>query len=254
MHAMLLKGFRAAPFVSLLLACAWGEPPPIQTSPTHDGGVAIGTPLESFAFETIDGKQLTWDAQDRSLSVASTPIKPVALVLHVFQPDCNACQAQARALQTLHHDKLPGMVVVGITHRGDSQAAKKFVKDLGITYPVAIGTGSSWAATWGRGDPMFIVDAAGHVVYSQVGFQESDAPIWRAVHADLSEGRAVAFQQPQRTGEKLKAGDQLPRIELPDLMTGRPMGLISGAGGLVFNDARGQQRTCRATLGFFSRY
>ena len=236
-----------------------GAPPPEQESPARGAPEAavdpVGTKLESFSFRTIEDASLSWDAATRTLRTADGSTQPRFLAIHVFQPDCNACQSQARALQRLHTKRKPGeMAVIGIAHRRDAAAAKEFARTLGVTYPIAVATGSDWAQQWGRGDPMYVVGADGKVAYSQEGFQPSDTPIWDAVWADLRESRAVAFKHPQRTGERLKVGDKLPSIELPDLMTGRPIALRIEDHRLTFIDPDGKPKQYRASVGFISRY
>ncbi|MCK6483106.1 MAG: TlpA family protein disulfide reductase [Phycisphaerae bacterium] len=215
----------------------------------------VGATLDSFAFSTLDGRPLAWDATTQTLDAPGGGVKPRLLAVHVFQPDCNACQEQARSLQRLHvKGAADSIAVVGITHRGDAAAAREFVRKFGVTYPIAAATGTDWAGRWGRGDPMFLVGNDGKIVYSQEGYQPTDLDIWWAVAADVRDGRVVAFRHPQRSGEKLTTGDVLPAIELPDLMTGRALALRVDDGKLAFVDGDGRSHPCRASIGFFSRY
>jgi hypothetical protein len=215
----------------------------------------VGARLDAFSFPAVDGRVLAWDFASGALRTPGGTIRPRCIALHVFQPDCNACQQQARALQKLHSEHSPEeMAVIGIIHRGDAAAAAAFAREFEITYPLAIATGSDWAHRWGRADPMYIVDTDGEIVYCQEGFQETDPPIWDAVREDIREGRAVAFKRPQRSGERLHEGDRLPSIELPDLLTGRSMALKIEGGRLTFLDPDGKRQGYRASIGFFSRY
>lgn len=215
----------------------------------------VGTTLDSFSFTTLDGQPLTWDSATQTLEAPGGRVKSRLLAVHVFQPDCNACQQQSRSLERLHvKGAADAIAVVGITHRGDAAAAREFVRNHGATYPIAVATGSAWAARWGRGDPMYLVGDGGKIVFSQEGYQPTDLDIWWAVAADVKAGRAVAFRHPQRSGEKLAAGNVLPAIELPDLMTGRALALRVEDGKLVFVDGEGRAHPCRASIGFFSRY
>lgn len=215
----------------------------------------IGAALDSFDFAAVNRKRIGWDAATGTLSADGDEQRPLALFVHVFQPDCNSCQSQAEALEQLRREGEEDRVrVVGITHRGERAQAGEFVRQFEVGYPVAVGTGSEWAARWSRGDPMYVVDAEGKVVYSQLGFEETDGAVWRMVIEDLAAGREVAFRHPQRTGRRLSVGDSLPAIELPDLMTGRPMSLTSGGGALSLTDSEGRVQRCKVSIGFFSRY
>lgn len=213
----------------------------------------VGDQLESFSFSSLSGESLTWDAQRSTLTAGTEQDQPTAMFLHVFQPDCHKCQALAGALQRLvneEHAEKP--TAVGVTHRGDEQATIDFVRDTGASYPIAVGTGSRWAHTWGRGDPLYVVDRHGRVVYSQVGYENGDPKVWRKVLADLVADRTMRFTHPGREG--LRAGDILPALKLPDQLSDRGMSLTSGGNGLLFTNADGREHRYRASIGFFSRY
>lgn len=225
------------------------------TAPARDGTDVIGSTLESFSFPSPDGKMITWEPQSGLLSTGDEQVRLAALVLHAFQPDCNSCQTQAKALEALRRESSdPRVAVAAIAHRGTESDVSGFVGEFGISFPMAVATGSKWAEEWGRGDPLYITDGAGRIVYAQAGFQETDAPIWRVVLDDVVAGRPPSFQRPQRAGEQLSIGDHLPSIELPDLMTGRPMALVPDSRGVHFTGVDGRERACRVTVGFFSRY
>jgi hypothetical protein len=222
-----------------------------QTSPA---GI-IGERLDAFDFETVDGKRLAWEAETGVLHVEDNRYHPTAFLVHVFQPDCDSCQSQARALEDLRQQiALEDVAIAGIAYRGDDADVAAFVDRFDVGYPIVSGAGEPWADKWSRGDPMYLVDAAGKIVYSQVGFEESDPDVWRMVLDDLAAGREAAFQHPQRAGRRLSVGDSLPTIAFPDLMTGRPMSLRVDEGKLVFADENGQSKTYKAAIGFFSRY
>ena len=213
----------------------------------------VGDRLESFSFSTLSQRPLTWDAERATLTAGAGPRQPTAWFLHVFQPDCHKCQALAKSLDRMASEEKGGkLAAVGITHRGDEQATIDFVRDTAVSFPIAVGTRSQWAHTWGRGDPMYIVNREGRIVYMQVGYQEGDLDVWRGVVADLTEGRTVSVTHPAREG--LRAGDALPTVELTELFSGRGISLTSGDGGMVFTDSGGQEHRYRATIGFFSRY
>ena len=213
----------------------------------------VGDRLESFSFYALPQRPLTWDTERATLTTGAEQRQPTALFLHVFQPDCHKCQTLAKALERMTTEaQSEEVVAVGITHRGDERATIDFVRDTGASFPIAVGTASQWAHTWGRGDPMYIVNREGRIVYMQVGYQEGDLEVWHGVVADLAKGRTASVTHPAREG--LRAGDALPAVELTDLFSGRDISLTSGNGGLIFTNAEGREHRCRAALGFFSRY
>ncbi len=212
----------------------------------------VGDRLESFSFSALSRRPLAWDAERTTLTGGKEPRQPTALFLHVFQPDCHKCQALAEMLERLTSEEGGTLAAVGITHRGNERATIDFVRDTGVSFPIAVGTGSQWTHTWGRGDPLYIVDQEGRVVYMQVGYQEGDLEVWRGVLADLAAGRQVSVTHPEREG--LRVGDALPTLELTELFSGRGISLASNHGGMVFTDPEGREHRYRATIGFFSRY
>lgn len=240
--AVLLNGCQVAGFRTQ------GRSAQMDASPPQ-----VGDRLESFSFSALSRRSLAWDAEQVALIEGTESRQPKALFLHVFQPDCHKCQALAETLQRLTSEEQVGTVAaVGITHRGDERATNDFVRDTGASYPIAVGTGSKWAHTWGRGDPLYVVNREGRVVYMQVGYQEGDLGVWRGLIADLAEGRSVSVTHPARVG--LRSGDALPTVELTELFSGRSISLTTDSGGMVFTDPEGREHRYRATIGFFSRY
>lgn len=224
-------------------------------SPTNTpaGTPRVGDLLESFSFPALSGESLAWSESSGTLKVGPLAQHPEALFLHVFQPDCPKCQALARALEDFAKNEQKGkLAAVAVTHRGDELAANDFVDSTRASYSIAIGTGSAWAHKWGRGDPLYIVDRTGKVVYSQVGFEVGDPQIWRMVLADLQANRTVRMMHPSREG--LHTGDPLPTLRLADLFANREISLSSDRVGLIFSDAKGLKHRYRASIGFFSRY
>jgi hypothetical protein len=213
----------------------------------------VGDRLESFSFSALSRRSLAWDAERATLTAGTEPRQPTAMFLHVFQPDCHKCQALAETLERLTREEQAGkLAAVGITHRGDQRATINFVRDTGASFPIAVGTGSRWAHTWGRGDPLYVMNREGRVVYMQVGYQEGDLDVWRGLVTDLAEGRTVSVTRPARAG--LRTGDALPTVKMTELFSGHGISLASDKGGIVFTDAEGREHRYRATIGFFSRY
>ena len=210
-----------------------------------------GQALEGFSLPELGAGEVSWSPEGGLHSGGDAARRPAALVIHVFQPDCLACRQQARELERLNSQH-PESAVVGVAYRLDSAAAQEFADETGATYPLLLGSGSDWARRWGRGDCMYVVDRAGSIRYSQVGFHASDPARWQAVLEDLHANRPVRHSGPGR--DELVVGETLPPIELPLVGTGIEASLRSSdSGGLVFEHPEGRRRF-RAAVGFFSRY
>lgn len=142
--------------------------------------------------------------------------------------------------------------MVGVAHRGVAGAVGEFAEATGSTYPLAIGTDVDWVRTWARGDRLYIVGKDGMVAYSQYGFREQDPEVWKKVLADLRAGRAASITEATR--KELQVGDVLPTIDMPELTGDKVIRLSPESGHLVYRDAKGQERSFKASVGFFSRY
>lgn len=217
----------------------------------EEGTAGAASRLTAFTFEDTGGLTLSWDPGTGRLTAGGSTTTPEVLFIHVFQPDCGKCGELARALETVLSGA-PDVAAAGITHRLGEQEARAFTKRTGITYPVAAGTGSPWAKRWSRGDPLYIAGPGGRIAYRQRGFRKDDVARWRAVVEDLRAGRPPRYTKAAR--EHLAAGDPLPAIELPDLMTGRSLTLRAGSRGMELASGGEVIRRGRASLGFFSRY
>jgi len=222
-----------------------------RTTTRGDKAPAPGDAFPSFAFPDDGGNLVSWATEDRAFEAVNERTQTPAFVVHVFQPDCGACRDEAAALVSLLREH-PSLRVVGIAHRGDAAAVAAYERDLDVSFPLAIATGTDWARTWGRGDPTYIVDRRGRIAYMQMGFEPADALLWRSVASDLEAGRPASVSGSGR--RMLKVGDKLPSIDLPDLADGRPLRLDSDSGRLVFRDTDGRERPYSASIGFFSRY
>lgn len=216
------------------------------------GEVPVGKPLPALRARGPGDAEASLERRDGSLAFATggATRQPRATVLHFFQPDCLACEAQLRALQELHVKEEPrAVLVVALGYRGSATAAFELAKKLGLGFPVLHAPD---AAEPGAGDALAIVDGSGTVRYAQVGYGEGDEELWREAVERLLSGRPVERTTTSR--ERLKAGDRFPAIELSSVRTGKPMALVGEDSRLVFRDDQGKRESPRAALFFFSRY
>jgi hypothetical protein len=213
---------------------------------------AVGLELEAFSFTDAAGRRIEWSPGAGMRTDSGEARVADALVIHVFQPDCPACREQARALERLRTKAPPRTSILGIAHRLASGDVEAFSADTSAGYPLLLGTGSTWADHWSRGDSLYIVDRRGAIAYGQVGFHPSDVDRWRGVLEDLAAGRAARYSGPARNA--LVVGEGLPEIELPLLGGQASARLGLDEQGTLVVERSGERRRFRAAIGFFSRY
>lgn len=200
--------------------------------------------LPPFSLKASSGEAVSWTGGEG---------RHQALLLHFFQPDCNACRTEMAALEALSRDLAPkGVLVAGVAHRGDGAAVGALARKLGLSYPLLLGQGSELAKGFSRGDATVIADGKGVVRYVQVGFKEGDEKVFREAIESLLAGREVTAKADEE--RRLEAGERFPDVALPGLMTEKPISLRVEQGRLTFRDGEGKVSHPKAAVGFFSRY
>lgn len=234
-------GWVALNIVAVLIACG---PASAQ--------ISTGKVLPTLKAEDIDGTKIEIAADSGRLSVrrGSATEHPRALAVHLFQPDCLQCQAQLKALDSVHAEYAQrGVLVIGIAYRGSLEAAKAVRRELGLKLTVGAASGLD---SLGAGDASAITDGKGIVRFAQAGFGEGDQKLWREVLDAVLAGRPSPHETVSR--KRLQTNDRFPSISLPSLRTGRPMSLSGAGGQLVFKSEDGATTKPSAVLFFFSRY
>ncbi len=215
----------------------------------------VGSTLPKVSLPSTDGTQVDLTIADGALSLkgSSGDSKPAALVVHLLQPDCLQCRAQLKELQALSDRfQVRGVVVVGISHRGDMKELQQLGKDMGLKIPLLHGPDSDIAKQFAAGDTLGIVDKGGVIRYAQVGFGKGDEELWAEALEELLAGKPVAKSTTSR--ERLAVGDRFPAVELPSIQSGKPLALVGKDGRLTFRDEQGKETQPKAAVGFFSRY
>ena len=178
---------------------------------------------------------------------------PKVLAVHLLQPDCLQCRAQLEALRPLHERYASqGLLILGISHRGDEKDLAALQRELKIPFPLLLGTGSELAGKFAAGDTLGLIDADGLVRFAQVGYGKGDEKVWEENIDQMIAGRPPVTEGVDR--ERLKTGDSFPAVVLPSLHSGKPMSLTGRNGRLVFRDDTGRETQPRGVLFFFSRY
>lgn len=119
----------------------------------------VGTKLPTFSLEAVGGTGISLQFKKGQVLVThgANELAPKVLVLHLFQPDCLQCQAQMKELEKVYQTfGKGGLLVVGVAHRGDAAAAGRVAKQLKVTFPVLVGTGSELVKQFAAGDSLVI--------------------------------------------------------------------------------------------------
>lgn len=214
-----------------------------------------GAALPEFSLKTSDGFTFSFIRESGRVTaqLGAQSLAPKVLLVHLFQPDCLQCQAQMQALEGLHHEfAKQGALIIGIAHRGDPNAVRAVARQLGVTFPLLIGTGSTVAKEFAAGDTMGIADSRGRVQFAQVGYGQGDEKVWRDAIGLMLAGKPLDTRSISR--ERLQVGDRLPLIELPSLISGKIVALTGEGGRLTCRDETGRFQRPRAAVGMFSRY
>jgi peroxiredoxin len=212
--------------------------------------------LPEFTLKTADGAPFALKYEQGQVVVEQNKesSKPKALFIHFFQPDCNLCMAEMKALETLHQEVTKqGALIVGVAHRHDEAAVRGIREKLKISYPLLLGRGSELASQFSRGDASILVDGQGMVRSSQVSYKEGEEKLWKEnierLLAEMDPTPAAAKRE-----KPLEVGDKFPAVKAPSLLGGKGMSMAVEDGKLTFRDKEGRVTHPKAAIGFFSRY
>jgi len=116
----------------------------------------------AYAFVSLDGEELSAES-----------LRGKVVLVNFWATWCTPCRVEMPALQRMHERHAPdGFVVVGLAvDRASTQAVRDFVRERGVTYPIAH-VGSDAEALFGgvRGYPMsFLLDRTGKIRHTVIG-------------------------------------------------------------------------------------
>lgn len=207
--------------------------------------------LPEFSLKTAQGESFAGKYEGADFAIGR---KVKATLLHFFQPDCNACMVEMKALNVLSKELAQkGAVIASVAHRGDQAAVKAIAEKHKLSYPLVLGQGSELAKTFSRGDATVIADGKGVVRFSQVGFKEGDEKPFRETLENLLADKAVRADT-NNERRRLQVGETMPAVKLPSLMSGKPISMTVEGGKLTYRDESGKEVHPKAAVGFFSRY
>src|SRR5438132_12563086 len=123
--------------LSLLIAAAL-----LGSSTLARGEFKIRGKMPALSLKSVDGATFALERKQGRVVVTQGAMtsEPKVLVLHLLQPDCLQCEAQVQELETLYRDlHKDGVLVVGIAHRGNAEAARVFAERLKSSFPGLVG-------------------------------------------------------------------------------------------------------------------
>jgi len=127
----------------------------------------VGSRMPEIGLQTLDGS-----------SVTAASLKGKVVLVDFWATWCGPCKAEMPVLQQLHaRYQKQGLVVVGISVDREKAALAPYLKNLGVSFPVAHDPQHQVAE---RFEPQkmpssFIVDRQGVVRFIHAGFHPGDA-------------------------------------------------------------------------------
>lgn len=150
-----------------------------------------GTMAPDFTLPTVDGKQVS----------LAEPLTKGPVLLAFFKVSCPVCQYAFPFFERVFQgNRSDNVTVIGVS-QDSAQNTQAFMREFGVTFPVAIDAGSSgYASSNAYGltnvPTVFLVAPSGEIEVSSVGWSKNDveaisqrladyrhqkpAPIWRA--------------------------------------------------------------------------
>jgi thiol-disulfide isomerase/thioredoxin len=117
------------------------------------------------------------DVAGREVRVAD--LRGQTVFLNFWATWCVPCREEMPALEALHRTYGPrGFVVLAVNYKESGPSVRRFVRDLGLSMPIAIDPdGSASQALRVRGLPVtFLIDRNGWLVWKAIGAREWNGP------------------------------------------------------------------------------
>jgi len=149
-----------------LAGCATGKPAKEPQSASSDVHAEVGRAAPDLSIQSFDGR--------RHLSLVPGKV----VIVDFWATWCQPCRKSFPSLEEIkrtHGDKVD---IIALSVDDTKDGIADFVKETGVTFPVAWDEGHSIANRWGMGTmpTTFVVDGGGVVRYVHDGFHE-DEPV-----------------------------------------------------------------------------
>jgi len=142
--------------------------------------LTTGVLAPDFRLPTIDGRQI-------SLAEAR---KRGPVVLSFFKVSCPVCQYAFPLLERVHQLHKGGNVTFLGVSQNDRKDTNKFLREYGVTFPVALDDTAKYAVSNAYGltnvPTVFYIAPEGEIEISSVGWTKADV---EAIHRRLTEHR-----------------------------------------------------------------
>lgn len=142
---------------------------------------ADGTKPPAFSGETIDGRTVSLDA-----------LRGRIVLVNFWASWCLECRDEMPAFERLHREFGPrGLTVVGINVRESKEAARRYAREMDLTFPLVLDTDGRITARYGViGLPTtFLIDGDGSAVALAVGSRAWGGAAAEAIVRSLLAGR-----------------------------------------------------------------
>jgi peroxiredoxin len=159
--------------------------------PALDAGVRA----PEFSLATVDGA---------SISLADA-LKKGPVLLAFFKVSCPVCQYAFPFYQRMYQaNRDAGVSFLGVS-QDNAKDTKAFMKQFGVTFPVALDDSSSYAVSNAYGltnvPTLFYIDPSGEIEISSVSWSKADV---EAINAKIAERRRQSPAALWRKGEEVR--------------------------------------------------
>jgi peroxiredoxin len=139
-----------------------------------------GVRAPEFSLPTVDGK---------TVSLADE-LKKGPVVLAFFKVSCPVCQYAFPFYERMYQaNRTPGVSIIGVS-QDNAKDTKAFMKEFGVTFPVALDDPAHYAVSNAYGltnvPTLFYIEPSGQIEISSVSWSKADL---EAIAAKLAERR-----------------------------------------------------------------
>jgi cytochrome c biogenesis protein CcmG, thiol:disulfide interchange protein DsbE len=191
-----------APLLSITLSmggCAAGKPAKEPRSSTGSAHAEVGKAAPDLSIQSLDGK--------RHISLSELSGKVV--IVDFWATWCKPCRKSFPNLEEVAKTNADKVEVIAISVDDTKDGIAAFVKETGVTFPIAWDEGHAIADRWGMGTmpTTFVIDPSGVVRYRHDGFRDDEPakiakelkelePAMAVAHAERVEAKPESAESP----------------------------------------------------------